>query len=224
MTTDRALLPTEAPTRRWIPYNKKVQCNQHGDYRLDIRQTYHNNSMASVRERTIPTERPPPVSEGSSANCYHSYTKYRLFYTRSENLLSVKWKCLHYNVLRIACRLFYVSTSSHFIILSLLSRQIYLIRCLHDRCCTCQNNSIDIDQAIRCFGIDRLSFLYDVQWDDKGNGLTGLNLSVSQISIRMIQRRLLRVPSPPPLYAPWSRQQRQIYDLEMFGDALTMSI
>jgi hypothetical protein len=26
------------------------------------------NSMASVRERTIPTERPPPVSEGSSAN------------------------------------------------------------------------------------------------------------------------------------------------------------
>jgi hypothetical protein len=27
------------------------------------------NSMASVRERTIPTERPPPVSEGSSANC-----------------------------------------------------------------------------------------------------------------------------------------------------------
>jgi hypothetical protein len=27
-----------------------------------------NNSMASVRERTIPTERPPPVSEGS-ANC-----------------------------------------------------------------------------------------------------------------------------------------------------------
>jgi hypothetical protein len=26
------------------------------------------NSMASARERTIPTERPPPVSEGSSAN------------------------------------------------------------------------------------------------------------------------------------------------------------
>jgi hypothetical protein len=31
--------------------------------------TYNNNSMASVRERTRPTERPPPVSEGSSANC-----------------------------------------------------------------------------------------------------------------------------------------------------------
>jgi hypothetical protein len=28
----------------------------------------NNNSMASVRERTIPTERPPPVREGSSAN------------------------------------------------------------------------------------------------------------------------------------------------------------
>jgi hypothetical protein len=32
-----------------------------------------NNSRASVRERTIPTERPPPVSEGSCANRYILY-------------------------------------------------------------------------------------------------------------------------------------------------------
>jgi hypothetical protein len=44
-----------------------VMCCQHIYIYIYI-YIYINNSMTSVRERTIPTERPPPVSEGS-ANC-----------------------------------------------------------------------------------------------------------------------------------------------------------
>jgi hypothetical protein len=51
--------------------------------------------MASVRERTIPTERPPPVSEGSSANCnnnnnnnnrHHHYSLSSLIDPRPEDV------------------------------------------------------------------------------------------------------------------------------------------
>jgi hypothetical protein len=55
----------------------------------------------------------------------------------------------------------YVITLSHFNFFLRLLLQIYLNRRLRDGCC-----SIDIDQAIRCFGIARLStiksFLYRV--------------------------------------------------------------
>lgn len=47
MTTQRALLPTQALTRRWVPYNTAVQCYQHGDYRVGIRRTYHVSSPPS---------------------------------------------------------------------------------------------------------------------------------------------------------------------------------